>query len=106
METDELKILEEISHKIDQLIILLKLSIRDTLEKYREEVRGDEVALKILEYADGTLSYSDIVKRVSEEIGISEVTVKRKISRLKEMGFLLAKRKGKQVFCHNSDLFE
>ena len=99
-------ILREISHKLDQLIILLKLSNRDVLNQFKREVQRDRVSARILELADGTLTYSELSKRVAEEMDVAEITVKRKISRLREMGFLVIRREGRQVFYENSGLFE
>ena len=106
MEKDETAVLKEIAHKLDQLIILLKLSNRDILNKFKKEVQKDIVSTRILELADGTLTYSDLSKKVSGEMGVAEITVKKKISRLKEMGFLITRREGRQVYYENSGLFE
>lgn len=106
MEKNGVAILREISHKLDQLIILLKLSNRDVLNQFKREVQRDRVSARILELADGTLTYSELSKKVAEEMGVAEITVKRKISRLREMGFLIIRREGKQVFYENSGLFE
>ena len=100
------KLIVLFSYKLDQLIILLKLSNRDILNQLKKEIQGDCVSARILELADGTLTYSDLLKKISEEIGVAEVTVKRKISRLREMGFLITRREGRQVYYENSGLFE
>ena len=108
MEKNEVTILREISdkldklivlfsYKLDQLIVLLKLSNRDILNQLKKEIQGDCVSARILELADGTLTYSDLLKKI---------TVKRKISRLREMGFLITRREGRQVYYENSGLFE
>jgi len=106
MKGGELEILKEIAGKLDQLIILLKLSNKDSLDRFKREVKRDAVASRILEMADGTLSYLELTKKVAEEMKVAEITVKRKISRLKELGFLIGRRKGKEVYYENSDLFE
>lgn len=106
MEESEVAILKEIAHKLDQLIILLKLSNRDVLNRFKKEVQRDRVSARILELADGTLTYSDLSKKISEEMGVAEITVKKKISRLREMGFLITRREGRQVYYENSGLFE
>jgi DNA-binding transcriptional ArsR family regulator len=102
----DLKVLKEISHKLDQLIILTKLSSLDIIEKYKAKVGGDKVFAKILDYADGSLSYSKLCEKVSKELGVAEITVMKKLSELKEMGFLVTKRRGRQVYYANSGLFE
>jgi len=106
MKKNEIDVLREISRKLDQLIILLKLSNRNVLNQFKREVQRDRVSARILELADGTLTYSDLSKKVSEEMGVAEITVKKKISRLREMGFLITRREGRQVYYENSGLFE
>ena len=102
----EQKILKEISHKLDQLIILTKLNSLDIIEKYKTKIRGDKVFAKILDYSDGSLSYSKLCEKVSKELGVAEITVMKKVSELKEMGFLVTERKGRKVYYATSGLFE
>ena len=104
--TEEEKILKEISHKLDQLIILTKLSSLDIIAKYKAKVRGDKIFAKILDYADGSQSYSKLCEKVSKALGVAEITVMKKVSELKEMGFLVTERKGRQVYYATSGLFE
>jgi len=106
VEKTEVTILKEASHKLDQLIILLKLGNRDILNQFKREIQRDSTSARILELADGTLTYSNLLKKVSEEIGVTEIIVKRKISRLGEIGFLITRREGRQVYYENSGLFE
>ena len=40
------------------------------------------------------------------ETGAAEITVKRKIARLKEMGFLMSRRKGREVYYENTGLMK
>ena len=102
--SEDVKVLKEISYKLDQLITLLKLSNMDTLKKVSAELSRDRVSKKILELADGTLSYSDLTKKVSKELGVAEITVKKKIAHLREMGLLLPKRRGREVYYENTGL--
>jgi DNA-binding transcriptional ArsR family regulator len=104
--SEQLETLKEISRKLDQLIILTKLSNLDIIAEYRKRIRGDKVAAKVLDYSDGSLSYSDICDKVSNELGVAEVTVRKKITNLKEMGFLVTERRGRQVYYDTSGLFE
>jgi len=101
---DEIEILKEISHKLDQLIVLSKLTNRKVLEDFRKELQRDPVLSKILGYADGSLAYSDLSKKVSEELKVADITVKKKISTLKEMGFLVTRKEGRNVYYENSGL--
>ena len=102
----QLETLKEISRKLDQLIILTKLGNLDILEEYKKRTRGDKVAAKILDYSDGSMSYSEISEKVSSELGVAEITVKKKITDLREMGFLVTERRGRQVYYETSGLFE
>jgi len=98
--------LAEISRKLGQLIVLLKLSNRATLEDYKKQLERDKVYTRILEISDGSLSYSDISKKISEELGVADITVKKKIAELKAMGLLIASRKGREVYYENSGLLD
>ncbi len=69
-------------------------------------VEKDKISKRILELADGTVTYSELAKKVAEEMKVSEITVKRKISSLKEWGFLKTIRKGREVYYENSGLFD
>jgi DNA-binding transcriptional ArsR family regulator len=100
------KILKEISHKLDQLIILTKLNSLDIIKQYKAKIRRDKISAKILDYSDASLSYSKLVEKVSKELGVAEITVMKKISELKEMGFLVSERKGREVYYDKSGLFE
>jgi DNA-binding transcriptional ArsR family regulator len=102
----EQKILKEISHKLDQLIILTKLNSLEKIKKFKINIRSDKISAKILDYSDGSLSYSKLVEKVSKELGVAEITVMKKISDLKEMGFIIKERKGREVFYDKSELFE
>lgn len=98
--------LTEISRKLDQLIVLLKMSNRAALEEHRKRLERDKVYVRILEISDGSLSYSGLSKKLSEELGVAEITVKRKIADLREMGLLVATRKSGEVFYVNSGLLD
>ena len=104
--SEQLETLKEISRKLDQLIILTKLGNLDIIEQYRKRIRGDKVAARILDYSDGSMSYSEISEKVSNELGVAEITVKKKITHLREMGFLVTERRGRQVYYAKSGLFE
>ena len=104
--SEELDALKEISRKLDQLIILTKLSNRDVLTEYKAKVRGDKVFGKILDYSDGSLGYSELCEMIAKELSVAEITVMKKVSQLKEMGFLVTERRGRNVYYATSGLFE
>jgi DNA-binding transcriptional ArsR family regulator len=103
---ENIKVLRDISKKLDQLIILMKLSNKATLEDVRKKIERDKIVLKILESADGSLSYSTMSKKISEDLGVAEITVKKKISELKELGILMSVRRGKEVYYESTGLLE
>jgi len=100
------KILKEISNKLDQLIILGKLSNKNILDNYQKEIKDDSLYSKLVEFADGTISSSDLAKKVALETGSAEITIKVRIAKLREMGFLTARKEGREVFYEKSELFE
>ena len=104
--SEQVKILKDISRKLDQLIILTKLGNLDIIAEYRKKIRGDKVASKILDYSDGSMNYSEISEKVSSELGVAEITVKKKITDLRAMGFLVTEKRGRQVYYDTSRLFE
>jgi len=76
------------------------------IKKYKTKIRRDKISAKILDYSDGSLSYSKLVEKVSKELRVAEITVMKKISEVKEMGFLVTERKGREVLYDKSGLFE
>lgn len=106
MVDENTEILKELSHKLDLLIALWKLNNREALEKFEREIKKDKVYSKILDYADGSLTYSDLSKKVADEVGVAEITVKQKLSTLKDKKILITKRTGREVYYENSGLFD
>ena len=106
MSDETVKLLKEISNKLDQLIILGKLTNKRVLDSYQKDIKGDLIYSKLVEYADGNVSSSDLAKKVAVETGSAEITIKVRIAKLREMGFLIARRAGREVFYEKSGLFE
>ena len=104
MSGEEKELLKAISDKLDTLIALAKLSNRDTLESLLKDIGRDKVATRILELADGSITYSNLAKQVHDETGAAEITVKKKMSDLKGMGLLMSKKEGKETYYDKTDL--
>jgi len=104
--TLEKKLLAEILEKLQNIEFLLKIGNREVIDKFQNEIKKDRVSKRILALADGTLSYSDLAKKVAQNEDVAEITVKKKISYLKNIGFLLTKREGNAVYYEKSDLFD
>jgi len=96
--------LDEVCRLLQTLIALFKLSNTPVIQSYRNEISKDEAYRKILEFTIEPVSYSELCRKVSEAAGIAEVTVKKKIPDLKEMGLLSTRRQGKEVFYENTGL--
>jgi len=103
--TLEKNLLAEILKKLQNIELLLKIGNREVIDKFQAEIKKDRVSKQILDLADGTLSYSNLVKAVAQNKDVAEITVKKKISNLKNSGFLLTKREGNAVYYEKSDLF-
>ncbi|MEE9224141.1 MAG: BlaI/MecI/CopY family transcriptional regulator [Thermoplasmata archaeon] len=105
MGDEEIRQLKKMNRKLDELIILGRISNLATLEEFGRDIKRDKVARAIIEVADGTLSYSEIAKAVSSRAPVSERTVKGRISELVKKGILTRRREGREVFYERSDLF-
>lgn len=104
--SEQNQLLREILKKLENIELLLKIGNREDLDKYKKEINKDHISKKILELADGTLNYSELTKIVAQNEDVAEITVKKKISNLKNNGFLLTKREGNLVYYENSGLFD
>ena len=103
---DQNQLLAEILEKLQNIELLLKIGNREVINKFQDEIKKDRVSKRILDLANGTLSYSDLAKKVAQNEDVAEITVKKKISNLKNNGFLLTKREGNTVYYEKSDLFD
>jgi len=96
--------LKEINEKLDLLISIIKLSNQNDLLDMKNKIKDDKVSSKIIEYADGLKSYGELAFIVSNELSMAEITVKKKIAELKEIGILKSFKKGKETFYENSGI--
>ena len=81
--TLEKELLAEILEKLQNIELLLKIGNREVIDKFQNEIKKDRVSKRILDLANGTLSYSDLAKKVAQNEDVAEITVKKKISNLK-----------------------
>ncbi len=102
--TAELDELKQISFKLDQMLVLLKMANRAELDQARSKIQGDKAAAKVLELCSQPTGYSSLVTQVATQTGVAEVTVRRRILELKDSGFLVSSRQGKEVFYIDSGL--
>jgi Fic family protein len=104
--SDDSEILKEISNKLSQLIVLIKLSNSNLIKTVKDEIRKDSVAQAALDLADGFLTASQIKEKVALQTHVSEKTVERRLIELVEKGVLVASRKGKEIYYSNSGLYD
>jgi len=103
--SEELQILKSIDFKLDQLILLMKMSNREKLNEAKRQLQQDREYTRILEICAEPIAYGDIVNQVVSATGVSERTVKSKIAQLRELGVLVASRRGREVYYVDSGLF-
>jgi len=90
----EVELLEEISSKLSDIISLLKLSQRSTLEMAKSRLLASELRAKIYNLCDGKHTVSDI----SKEINKPQPLVSRYLKDLEEGGLVKAVRKGIRIY--------
>ena len=105
MQNKELDVLREISQKLDHLIVLSKLSNRNTLQTIRKEIEEDRAYTAILAYATGELNASELKETVEKETGLTSRTIERRVRELIDMGFLISRKKGREVYYEASALY-
>jgi predicted transcriptional regulator len=98
--------LSEISEKLDTLIALTRIANRTALEEYRQQITKDKVYSKIMEKLDEPLTYGALSKIVADELAVAEITVKKKIAELKDMGLLKTAKKGRESYYERSGLVD
>ena len=96
--------LKRISFRLDQILLLLKMANKKPLEEARSKIQTDKTAAKILELCAQPISYTELAKQVASQTGVAEVTVRRRISELKDSGVLVSDRRGKEVLYVDSGL--
>ena len=88
------------------MIALLKIDLNEKLSALKSEIEHDEVSKKVLEYADDTLSYTQLKYKIAEELDVHEITVRRRIAHLSNKGLISGRRVGREVYYLNSGLIE
>jgi len=100
----ELQELKKIGDKLDQILVLLRLSNQSLLAQTRQRLEADKIASMILEICKEPISYSELAKQVAAQAAVAEITVKRKVAELREQGVLSSSRQGKEVVYVDSGL--
>ena len=95
--TSEVELLEQISHKLSQLIVLTKLSSSKIIAETKEEIKKDPVSKSLMDLADGSLSSTQMTEKAMDQAKASERTVRGRIAELVEKGALTTVRNGKEI---------
>ena len=98
--------LKDVVDRLDQLIVLWKLTNQEVIKKIKNEIEKDQVSKKILEFADGTREYTVLVEEVAKATGKSTRTVKGRISELASKGVIRGIRKGGKVYYQPTGIFD
>jgi hypothetical protein len=101
----ELELLQDISDKLNQLIVLTRLANSKAIAGFKEEIDKDPVFRAVLDLADETLSSAELKQKVKEQTNVSEGTIKNRIAVLMEKGGLTAVKKGKEIYYGDSGLY-
>jgi len=98
--------LKEISTKLDTIAALLKISNLEKLEKFKRDISKDKVNVKIIQLSDGTRNYSTLAKQIADELQVSEINVKKKISDLTKNSIIMPVRTGKESYYQTTGLLD
>ena len=98
--------LKDVVDRLDLLIYLLKSINEEKIRKTKEKILKDPVSRKILELADGTKEYGALAEEVARETGMSERTVKSRISELSDIGAIRKIRVGRKVYYVTTGLYD
>ncbi|MCH7561451.1 MAG: hypothetical protein IIC67_08850 [Thaumarchaeota archaeon] len=100
------ELLKEISRKLDGISALLKISNQEKIEQFQKQISKDKVNVKIIQLSDGTKNYSVIAKQIAEELQVSEINVKKKISELVNNKIIMSVKSGKESYYQTTGLLD
>lgn len=103
--SEELQVLKSIDFKLDQLIVLIRISNKEKLNEVKRQLFQDREYATIIDICTEPTTYGNIVNQVVSATGVTARTAKTKIAQLKEMGVLVASRHGHEMYYVDSGLF-
>jgi hypothetical protein len=98
--------LDRIEHHLSALVALMRIAYAGELQRVEREILADPVAAGLLRSSQDWISAGDLKKRVAQETGISEATIKRRATELAGRGALERRGAGPRVSYRATDLFE
>lgn len=90
----EVELLREISSKLDDVISLLKLGQKSTIEMTKSRLLASSLRSKIYNLCDG----SRTVSQIAEELERPQPLISRYLRELENADLIKSERKGKSVF--------
>jgi DNA-binding transcriptional ArsR family regulator len=90
----EIELLREISSKLSDIISLLKLGQKSTIEMAKSRLLASDLRSKVYNLCDG----KHTVSQISKELGKPQPLVSRYLKDLEDGGLIKSERKGKRVF--------
>ena len=90
----ELELLREISSKLDDVISLLKLGQKSTIEIAKNRLLASSLRARVYNLCDGRHTVTEI----AEELGKSQPLTSRYLKELEDGGLIKSDRRGKRVF--------
>ena len=90
----ELELLREISSKLDDVISLLRLGQKSTIEMAKNRLLASSLRSKVYNLCDGRHTVTEI----AEELGKSQPLISRYLKELEDGDLIRSDRRGKRVF--------
>jgi hypothetical protein len=97
---------DALGYKLDLLIALTRVAVRDRLEAELVEIRRDAVSLAILQNVEEWIPAGKLKQAVRVATNQSDMTVKRRIADLVSRGALIREGAGPAVKYRSSGLYE
>ena len=91
---EEIRLLREISSKLNDVISLLRLGQRTTIEMAKNRLLASSVRSNIYNLCDGRHT----VSQIAEELGKSQPMISRYLKELEDGGLIKSERRGKRVY--------
>lgn len=91
---EEVRLLREISSKLDDVISLLKLGQKSTIEVAKSRLLASSLRSRIYNLCDGRHT----VTQIAEELRKSQPLISRYLKELEDGGLIKSERRGKTVY--------
>lgn len=95
-----------LGQKLDLLVALTRMGVRDQLNRELKVIQEDPVSLALLQRAEDWTTAGELKTAVKTATRQSEPTVKRRIAELISRGAMQRRGTGPSVFYRSTGLFE